>query len=108
MTMSKKYVPRTKLPPLEGTVPRDAYLALPAADAPICTHAVLPLFSAEAVQIGLASTERCGRWLPPHLAETVAKWARAKEVLDLPDATKVCQATYGSLALTWLRPCELP
>ena len=90
ITMSaRKYIPRTKLPPLEGTVPRDAYLALPEASAPVCPHATLPLFSAEAVKSGLETELPSGRWLPPHLAETVVKWARVGSVLDLPDATKV-------------------
>ena len=83
------YSAREKLAPLEGTVPRDAFLLTPPANPPVSTHSVLPIFSLEAVAAGIESSEPRSQWLPPHLADTVCNWARAGSFLELPDATKV-------------------
>lgn len=90
--MPGPYSARERLPPLQGCIPRDAYLP-PLTLAPRqCLHTALPVFELSEVESLIteaSETQGSSSWLPPHLAQTVVKWSRVVDALALPVASEV-------------------
>jgi len=90
--MPGPYSARERLPPLQGCIPKDAYLpTLPLAPRQ-CLHTALPVFDLNEVEsliTGASEAKSSASWLPPHLAQTVVKWTRVVDALALPVASEV-------------------
>jgi|AntAceMinimDraft_5_1070358.scaffolds.fasta_scaffold471477_1 hypothetical protein len=90
--MPGSYNARERLPPLQGCIPKGAYLPAPALAPRVCPHTALPVFDLGLVEALLSEAPTptaTASWLPLHLAQTVVKWVRVAEALSLPMASEV-------------------